>query len=395
MRLATANSYDSTLNSLNQRQKALADLQEKISAGKQVVRPSDNPIAAALAERAQTRIDRLHSDQRALANQRNSIAQAESSLGDTVTLLQNARQLMLNAGNASYSATDRASLVQQLADIKDQLLALANTQDSNGLPVFSGLGSSGAPFVQTSTGVQFTGLNGETASTAQSLPGSMNGQAIWMAVPSGNGVFNVSAAAGNTGQAWSDAGQVTNPTALTGHGYQISFAVSAGNTVYSVTDTTTGTPVSSNTPYVAGQSIAFDGLSLKVQGSPQPGDSLQLSPSGRTDIFSLLDNTIQGLGSTSAATRMQTLQRSLTELDAGLDRVQSARGQAGNWLNRADAIGTDQEQRGVQLEADRSRVEDLDMVKGLSDLQTQQTGYEAALKSYAQVQRLSLFNFIN
>lgn len=395
MRLATANSYDSTLNSLNQRQKALADLQEKISAGKQVVRPSDNPMAAALAERAQTRIDRLHSDQRALANQRNSIAQAESSLGDTVTLLQNARQLMLNAGNASYSATDRASLVQQLADIKDQLLALANTQDSNGLPVFSGLGSSGAPFVQTSTGVQFTGLNGETASTAQSLPGSMNGQAIWMAVPSGNGVFNVSAAAGNTGQVWSDAGQVTNPTALTGHGYQISFAVSAGNTVYSVTDTTTGTPVSSNTPYVAGQSIAFDGLSLKVQGSPQPGDSLQLSPSGRTDIFSLLDNTIQGLGSTSAATRMQTLQRSLTELDAGLDRVQSARGQAGNWLNRADAIGTDQEQRGVQLEADRSRVEDLDMVKGLSDLQTQQTGYEAALKSYAQVQRLSLFNFIN
>lgn len=395
MRLATANSYDSTLNSLNQRQKALADLQEKISAGKQVVRPSDNPMAAALAERAQTRIDRLHSDQRALANQRNSIAQAESSLGDTVTLLQNARQLMLNAGNASYSATDRASLVQQLADIKDQLLALANTQDSNGLPVFSGLGSSGAPFVQTSTGVQFTGLNGETASTAQSLPGSMNGQAIWMAVPSGNGVFNVSAAAGNTGQAWSDAGQVTNPTALTGHGYQISFAVSAGNTVYSVTDTTTGTPVSSNAPYVAGQSIAFDGLSLKVQGSPQPGDSLQLSPSGRTDIFSLLDNTIQGLGSTSAATRMQTLQRSLTELDAGLDRVQSARGQAGNWLNRADAIGTDQEQRGVQLEADRSRVEDLDMVKGLSDLQTQQTGYEAALKSYAQVQRLSLFNFIN
>lgn len=395
MRLATANSYDSTLNSLNQRQKALADLQEKISAGKQVVRPSDNPMAAALAERAQTRIDRLHSDQRALVNQRNSIAQAESSLGDTVTLLQNARQLMLNAGNASYSATDRASLVQQLADIKDQLLALANTQDSNGLPVFSGLGSSGTPFVQTSTGVQFTGLNGETASTAQSLPGSMNGQAIWMAVPSGNGVFNVSAAAGNTGQAWSDAGQVTNPTALTGHGYQISFAVSAGNTVYSVTDTTTGTPVSSNTPYVAGQSIAFDGLSLKVQGSPQPGDSLQLSPSGRTDIFSLLDNTIQGLGSTSAATRMQTLQRGLTELDAGLDRVQSARGQAGNWLNRADAIGTDQEQRGVQLEADRSRVEDLDMVKGLSDLQTQQTGYEAALKSYAQVQRLSLFNFIN
>ena len=42
-----------------------------------------------------------------------------------------------------------------------------------------------------------------------------------------------------------------------------------------------------------------------------------------------------------------------------------------------------------------ARAEDLDMIKGISDFQNQQVGYEAALKSYAQVQKLSLFNFIS
>ena len=46
------------------------------------------------------------------------------------------------------------------------------------------------------------------------------------------------------------------------------------------------------------------------------------------------------------------------------------------------------------VEADRSRAEDMDMIKGISQFQNQQTGYQAALQTYAQVQRLSLFNYL-
>ena len=35
------------------------------------------------------------------------------------------------------------------------------------------------------------------------------------------------------------------------------------------------------------------------------------------------------------------------------------------------------------------------MLKGISDFQNANVGLEAALKSYAQVQRLSLFNYVN
>ncbi len=46
-------------------------------------------------------------------------------------------------------------------------------------------------------------------------------------------------------------------------------------------------------------------------------------------------------------------------------------------------------------QTDRSAAEDLDMVKAISDFQNKQTGYEAALKSYAMVQKLSLFQYIS
>jgi flagellar hook-associated protein 3 FlgL len=70
------------------------------------------------------------------------------------------------------------------------------------------------------------------------------------------------------------------------------------------------------------------------------------------------------------------------------------RGQAGDLMGRAERITANQQKRGVQLESDRSAAEDMDMVKGISDFNNLQTGYQAALQTYAQVQKLSLFNFI-
>ena len=90
----------------------------------------------------------------------------------------------------------------------------------------------------------------------------------------------------------------------------------------------------------------------------------------------------------------QAIGQAIKNIDIGMGRVSAVRGQAGDLLNRADRITANQESRSIQLESDRSRAEDLDMIKGLSDFQNQQTGYQAALQSYAQVQKLSLFNYI-
>ncbi len=407
LRLGSANTYDTTLRNLTTRQANLSSLQEQLSSGKKINRGSDDPAGAAQAERANTRIERVATEQRALAAQRNTLALTESTLGDAIAAVQNFRELVVSAGNASYSPSERVTVAKQLISLRDQLIGYANSRDTNGLPLFSGLGSAFAPFVDGATGVTFSGIGGTLASTDVSVPFTADGQAAWMNVATGNGVYTAKLGASNTGSMFSDVGSVTNPTlaAANGYDYTVNFAVVAGVTSYTVTNNTTATTSGSST-FVSGQPITFGGLSINVNGTPANGDTLNLTPSATTGpgtgLFGAIDSAIAGMytaGSTNGAastnpTLHQAIARALTELDAGADRLSAVRGNSGALLNRADTISSNQEVRDVQLHADKSRAEDIDMIKGISDFQNQQTGYQAALQSYAQVQKLSLFNYL-
>ncbi|WP_119967287.1 flagellar hook-associated protein FlgL [Simplicispira lacusdiani] len=400
-RLSTANQYDIALRNIGQRQTSLSNLQENLTSGKRVVRASDDPVAAAQAERAITRMSRNETDLRALDMQRNTMALAESTLGEAGDAMQAFRELVVSAGNGTHTQTERDAIAQQLMSLRDQIMSYANRKDSNGLPLFQALGSAQSPFAGAAPTLNFAGLPGQHASGNTQIAKVLDGEAAWMSVPTGNGVFEVSLGAANTGKAWADVGQVTNPSALTGNDYSITFSVVGGVTTYDVVNTTTATPVLSGQPYTTPTTIAFDGMSLKITGAPNNGDSFDIAPSQQTNVFQVLENAISTIqnggnidGSTDYGSLTHGITRGLTELDSSMNRLQSSRGLAGDLLNRADRIEGEMDIRGVQLEDDRSRAEDLDMIKGISDFQNQQVGYEAALKSYAQVQQLSLFKFI-
>lgn len=398
MRLATANTYDNTLANITTRQAGLSDLQEKLSAGKKVVRPSDDPTGAAQAERAMMRSARVDVEVRALNLQRNSVVIAESTLGNSMESLQTIRQLIVSAGDAAYKPADRTSIAQEMRGLRDQLFIYSNKQDTNGIPLFSGLGSAPQPFVDVPAGVVFNGIPGSRTSTSVSIPGTMDGQAVWMNVPTGNGVFNLTLGGANTGEAWTDVGQVLDPTLLTGDNYTITFTVTATVppvTTYDVVNTTTATPVLTAQPYVDGQDIQFDGLSFITRGVPANGDTIDVAPSTRSDLFTVVDQAINAIsGAGNGHQLAQDISLALAQIDHAMERIQSARSQAGELLKRADIIESTQDEKTIQLAADRSRAEDMDMIEGISKFQNQQTGYQAALQTYAQIQRLSLFNFL-
>lgn len=404
MRVATANSYDNTISNLVKRQSELNAQQERISTGKRVQRASDDPVSAVLSETAQNRLSRVTADLRAVEASRTSLAQAESALGESGELIQQVRDLMVAAGNGTYGPREHRDLATQLEGLRDQMLSVANRKDSAGRTLFGGLGGSTTPFVDVysagGSAVSFEGLRGQEAAGNNSLPQALDGEAIWMRIPQGNGSFTLSLPASNTGSVRTDVGQVTNPSDLTGQTYSVGFANVGGVMQYSVTNTTTGTPVPgmADVPYQSGQAVEFDGMSFQMSGTPADGDTIEVGPAtGPTNIFKVVQDTIDALRSTATSGTTQlthTLSRTLTELDAGHDRVLQARSQSGEWLNRADAIDGLLGDRAVDYKAERSRLEDLDMVQGISDFQSQQVGLEAALKSYAQVQRLSLFQYV-
>lgn len=413
LRLSSANTYENALRNLNSRNAGLAGLQENLSSGKRVLRPSDDPTAAAQAERALTRMSRIQTEQRALDLQRNTLTLSESTLDDANDLLQSFRDLAISAGNGANSPKERETIAAQMTALREQIFALANRKDTNGMPLFSGLGSTQAPFETSLDGTppdpdyNFNGLPGQLSATETSVPFTMDGRATWMDVIQSNGVFQVALGGANTGKAYSDVGQVVDAPALTGNDYSIQFTVNGDTVTYDVVNSTTGNPVLTAQPYKPGQAIQFDGISLTVKGTPGNGDTLAITPNdpnpaNRPSIFGVMDRAIAGLfnpgtsvgADSTSANFNHELAISLAQIDTSLEQLQRSQGQAGDLMNRADRISDNQELRSIQLEDDRSKAEDLDMIKGLSDFQNQQTAYEAALKSYAQIQKLSLFNFM-
>ncbi|CAN7438738.1 flagellar hook-associated protein 3 FlgL [Acidovorax sp. 93] len=411
-RLGTANMYDNALRNLGTRQTNLSNLQENLTSGKRVVRASDDPVSAAQAERAINRLARIQTEQRALETQRNAIAQAESALGDAVDLVQNFRELVVNAGSAALTPNDRNTIANQLQGLREQLLEVANRKDTNGVPLLSALGSALAPFLgplSTSPDYSFEGLPGQTASSGVSIPNTLDGEAAFMFDPQRDGVYTAGVSAIPSSR-FLNTTAVTpvDPSLVTGDNYTITFsAVGPGATpgtttaTYTLTNTTTGavSPAVVVPDYPTDKPVtiaitSIPGLSFDIKGNPATGDTITLQPS--PSMFSTLDNAIRDIRSApDSNAAAQAVGQALGNMDIGLERLHNMRGYAGELLNRADRITGDQEKRSIQLEGDRSRAEDLDMIQGISDFQNQQVGYEAALKSYAQVQKLSLFNFIS
>ncbi len=411
-RTGTANTYDAALRNIATRQIKLSTSQANLTAGKKIVRPSDDPTNTANAERARMRISRIAADQRALESQRNAIATAESTLGDVTDALQRFRELVVNAGDGINSGSERQFIVNELQGLRDHIYTLANTKDTNGLPLFSALGSALTPFVgpkTTAPDYTFKGLPGQTASTDVAIPYALDGDSAFMFDPSTDAAYNVQMGDKMTSLTASTI-SLTDASLINGSSYNISnivieagTAAGSSKATYTLTETPAGSTTQNLPVTVSGPDypstdknipVTVGGLSLTLTGTPSATDTLSITPSA--SLFSTLDTAIKDIGlAPNANNASLAVGQALQNIDIGIGRVLAVRGQAGELINRADRMSSNQTIRSEQLEDDRSRAEDLDMVKGISDFNSQQTGYQAALQSYAQVQKLSLFTYMS
>ena len=398
MRIATANSYASSLSALMNRQIDLSSTQEQMTTGKRVNSASDDPAAAARSERAQAEIKRTVANQRGVDAANNAMTLTESALGDSVDLLQTAREALIQGGNATYSDSQRQTLSDQLVGIRNQLLAVANRTDSSGIFLFGGQGASHQPFVDAAGGVQFQGSAGASqAASGELLPLTSNGALNWMSAGTGNGVFATSVVT-STGSAWIDAGSVNNPAAITGSTYSLQFSVSGGATTYSVLKD--GLPTAqTNVAYKAGgQAIQIDGMSANISGDPANGDEFKFAPSTPTlSVFDTLDKAIADLKAPARTSTQiaQSTNTNIANLDQVMGQIVNSRSQVGSVLNRAESATGRLASLKLASQTEQSNAEDLDMTQAISSFSNQQTGYDAALKAYSLVQKLSLFNYLS
>jgi flagellar hook-associated protein 3 FlgL len=131
----------------------------RISTGRRVNVPSDDPAAAAVL--VINRSQSASTDQflRSTASIRLQLQTADSTLNSVVLALQRAISLGTEGANGTQSDANRASIAEELKGVRDQLLSLANLS-FQGEYVFAGTNNRTAPFVLDNTqpaGVNYAG----------------------------------------------------------------------------------------------------------------------------------------------------------------------------------------------------------------------------------------------
>lgn len=184
MRITSANAFESSVSQLQKRQQALTEAQEQLTSGKRVLKPSDDPAAAAQAERALASVARSEAQMRALDASRNSMQLTESALGTAGELMQQARDLLVSAGNGSYTDSERRTIAESIRGLRNDLLAVANRSDGAGRYLFGGQGADGQPLLDNPGGVTYSGSSGQSqAAAGEASPLSIDGRAVWLQAP--------------------------------------------------------------------------------------------------------------------------------------------------------------------------------------------------------------------
>jgi flagellar hook-associated protein 3 FlgL len=191
-RISTYLFHQRATASMLDNQSRLSRTQLQLATGKRILPPSDDPAGATKTLDLQRY---LETNKQFLSNMgfaRSRLETQETALASVTDLLQRANELAIQGNNATASASDRAAIAAEVDQLLEQMLALANTRDSNGEYLFGGLRRESAAFVRdTVTGD--VGYNGDDqqrqiqVSEVRRVADADTGQDIFMDVAGAGG----------------------------------------------------------------------------------------------------------------------------------------------------------------------------------------------------------------
>jgi flagellar hook-associated protein 3 FlgL len=119
--------------------------QQEISSGKRIQRPSDDAVGAARLLSVSRRLGEVEQYDRNAELGRGFAESAADSLQSASSIIQSAREAIIQGLNGTYDAPSRATLADEISGQIDDLLAIANTR-VGGRYLFGGTAADQAPF---------------------------------------------------------------------------------------------------------------------------------------------------------------------------------------------------------------------------------------------------------
>jgi flagellar hook-associated protein 3 FlgL len=398
MRITQGMEQSQFLTSLNQLESNIASTQNGISTGLSFTTASQNPVAAGLVSgynqvlaQSQQFTSNGQSAQGSLNVEDNALTQVQSQL-------QSLRDLALEANNATESGANLNAIATQVQQIQQSLLSIANTQDGSGNYIFAGYSTQTQPFALTATGASYSGDQGQRQvqlAAGQTVTVGDNGDLVFNQIKTGNGTFNVTAGAANTGTGVIGATSVTDPAAYDGGSYTIQLTAPDSYEVLNSANVSVSTGT-----YTSGQAISFDGLQVTLSGAPATGDTFAVAPSTDQSMFTTVQNLVNALQQAPTAGSGSTvlnnsIASAIDNIDQALDQTQTIQSSVGarlNTITTQQSVATTQQ---TQLQQSISTLQSLNYPQAITSLDSQNTTLSAAMQAYTLTEGLSLFKYLS
>ena len=400
MRISSTEQFRQGIDSILDQQARLNRTQQQLASGKNVLSPSDDPAAATqLLSLSSLKAKNVQYDRNVTMAQ-NELQLQESVLTSSGNALQRVRELVIQANNATQSNESRAAIGDEISNLADELLRLANTRNASGDYIFSGYNSRTPAFTKSGNGFEFQGDQGGRllqVSEDSRLLVRDNGQDIFEGMNTGDGRFILESPATNTGNGLA---KMTSASDSELDNYTVTFVQQPNPDdplLYSVVGDNSGA-VSTGT-FESGKAIIFQGITFEVEGTVKSGDSYQINRSRRQNVFqsvqAIADELISPKGSGAASSKLvNDLGQAIGTIDQALEHMQGRRTIVGNRLEALDTRSEENADDRLRLEKQISGIQDLDFAEAVSRLSLESTALQAAQQAYIKIQGLSLFNFL-
>jgi flagellin len=359
---------------LNKSQDSLNTSLQRLSSGLRINSARDDAAGLAISNRFTAQINGM--DQAARnANDGISLAQtAEGALGEITNNLQRIRQLAVQSRNATNSASDRAALDTEAQQLKAEIDRVASTTTFNGVKLLDGSFSNQSFQVGANVGETITVGNFVNAQSANLGSSS---------------VAQVTGAAASTFGAIAAGDLTINGISVGAIGADTNAANRASSIAAAVNSYSSQTGV-----YATVLSSAPTQVVLTNSGSvpATPNVVIGLAGTATTASTGLTAATTTAAASTGFAalslTSVAGADTAMTQMDAALTAVNTARANLGAIQNRFSSTVANLQTASENLSASRSRIQDADFAAETANLTRAEILQQAGTAMLAQANSL-------
>lgn len=174
------------LNNLGANLNRLQRMQDQMSSGQIISRPSDDPVVGARVLTLNSVIQQHEQYDRNTNDALGWMETTEKALGSLGDALQRARELTVYGANGSLSQTDRDALAQEVEQLTGNMVQIANTSYANRY-IFAGTKTTTAPFDPTGTYGGNTGQMNWEVSQGVTMTVNIDGNDAFV----NPGIFNI------------------------------------------------------------------------------------------------------------------------------------------------------------------------------------------------------------